>query len=36
MKNEKGNIIKEEAKKKNKSLNSYIIDIVMEYIEKNK
>lgn len=32
-KNEKGNRIKEAAKKENKSLNAFILDIVLNYID---
>lgn len=35
MKNEKGNKIKEAAKKENKSLNAFILDIVLNYIDEN-
>ena len=33
MKNEKGNKIKEAAKKEKKSLNAFILDIVLNYID---
>lgn len=33
MKNEKGNRIKEAAKKENKSLNAFILDIVLNYLD---
>ena len=36
LKKEKGEIIKEAAKKSGKSCNAFIIDIVLEYIENNK
>lgn len=37
MKKEKGEIVKAEAQKERKSINAFIIDIVMKYIEdKNK
>lgn len=36
MKNEKGDKIKEAAKKENKSLNAFIIDIVLNYIDKKR
>lgn len=36
MKNEKGDKIKEAAKKENKSLNAFILDIVLNYIEEKK
>lgn len=35
MKNEKGDKIKEAAKKENKSLNAFILDIVLNYIDEN-
>lgn len=36
MKNEKANKIKEAAKKENKSLNAFILDIVLNYINEKK
>ena len=36
MKNEKGDKIKEAAKKENKSLNAFILDIVLNYIDEKK